>query len=468
MAKQPEWTINNASPPSTSLRLWARSANRTTDILNLDRLLATKGNSAHLSVFMNRHIIRNISATVLTTIMPGVALVPAHAQELKGKQLIDYVHQCEQMNSQQVLRSTGDPKMAFCAGYFYDSGTRGVRQDESKAVTYYRTAAEAGYAVAQLELAEHYAQGQGVQQNYAEALKWWHQAAQQNFAGAQNDLGAAYQNGLGVAKDLNMAKTWYRAAAANGSAMAANNLSALIAPKRTEPAEDIREQAVASYKDKPKYIRLMRTAAQAGNSIALYGLGWSYLHGEDGLPQDSAEAAKWYSKSASLGNPEAQATLGLLYEEGNGVPEDWVKAAQLYHQSAEQNNAIGQSMLARAYEFGIGVPQNRALALDWDRRAAANGNSQSAYFAKWLSDPSNNIGFRNAQERNMFPALPDNLIFEPKGQTFHNSSERAAFLRAERRDYDQREADNAQRARYCESGKCASSKSEWESKYGPH
>jgi hypothetical protein len=93
-------------------------------------------------------------------------------------------------------------------------------------------------------------------------------------------------------------------------------------------------------------------------------------------------------------------------------------------------------------------------------------------FEKWTlrSDYESpyNIGFRNAQERNTFPALPDNLIFEPKGQTFHNSSERAAFLRAERADYDRREADNAQRARYCESGKCASSKSEWESKYGPH
>jgi hypothetical protein len=29
-------------------------------------------------------------------------------------------------------------------------------------------------------------------------------------------------------------------------------------------------------------------------------------------------------------------------------------------------------------------------------------------------------------------------------------------------------ADDARRAQYCESGKCASSKSEWESKYGPH
>ncbi len=270
-------------------------------------------------------------------------------------------------------------------------------------------------------------------------------------------------------KDLNVAKEWYRTAAANGSAVAANNLAALEAytpngqnPRRTEPAQDTWAQAAASHRagDEATALRLTRAAAQAGNSTALYELGFLYSHGEGGLPQNSAESAKWYSKSASLGNPEAQANLGVLYENGDGVPEDWVRAAQLYRQSAEQYNAIGQSMLARAYEFGIGVPQNRALAIQWDRRAAANGNSQSAYYARLLSDPSNNIGFRNAQERNIFPLLPVNFIFEPKGQTFHNSGERLAFLRAQ----------NVPRANpgYCESGKCAISKSEWNFKYGDH
>ena len=49
------------------------------------------------------------------------------------------------------------------------------------------------------------------------------------------------------------------------------------------------------------------------------------------------------------------------------------------------------------YEFGMAVPQSRANAIAWFRKAAAQGHSQAAYFARWLSDPTNNIGFRNQQ-----------------------------------------------------------------------
>ncbi len=100
---------------------------------------------------MNCNKIQNLSVTVLISIMAATAVVPAHAQKLRGNQLIDYVQNCQLMNSRLVLQSTGDPKMDFCAGYFYETGTGGVQKDESKAVSYYRTAAEAGYAVAQLE-----------------------------------------------------------------------------------------------------------------------------------------------------------------------------------------------------------------------------------------------------------------------------------------------------------------------------
>ena len=40
------------------------------------------------------------------------------------------------------------------------------------------------------------------------------------------------------------------------------------------------------------------------------------------------------------------------------------------------------------------------VALSTVRRTAAQGNDESAYYARWLSDPTNNIGFRNVGERN--------------------------------------------------------------------
>ena len=41
-----------------------------------------------------------------------------------------------------------------------------------------------------------------------------------------------------------------------------------------------------------------------------------------GVPQDDAEAAAWYRRSAEQGHAVAQFYLGLMYDQGRGVPQD--------------------------------------------------------------------------------------------------------------------------------------------------
>jgi hypothetical protein len=48
-----------------------------------------------------------------------------------------------------------------------------------------------------------------------------------------------------------------------------------------------------------------------------------YYAGES-VPQDYAEAAKWYRKAAEQGNAKAQGSLGFIYLMGRGVPQDYV------------------------------------------------------------------------------------------------------------------------------------------------
>jgi TPR repeat protein len=43
-----------------------------------------------------------------------------------------------------------------------------------------------------------------------------------------------------------------------------------------------------------------------------------YAEGQ-GVPQDHAEAARWYRKAADQGNALAQFGLGLMYDQGHGV-----------------------------------------------------------------------------------------------------------------------------------------------------
>jgi TPR repeat protein len=45
-----------------------------------------------------------------------------------------------------------------------------------------------------------------------------------------------------------------------------------------------------------------------------------------GVPQNDAEAVKWFRKAAEQGYAGAQYSLGYMYANGQGVPQDYVLA----------------------------------------------------------------------------------------------------------------------------------------------
>ena len=61
-----------------------------------------------------------------------------------------------------------------------------------------------------------YEQGRGVPQDYTKAVEWYRKAAEQNEAAAQFSLGLMYDQGTGVERNLTEATRWYRLAAKNG------------------------------------------------------------------------------------------------------------------------------------------------------------------------------------------------------------------------------------------------------------
>ena len=55
--------------------------------------------------------------------------------------------------------------------------------------------------------------------------------------------------------------------------------------------------------------------AEAGATEAQYSLGVKYDTGE-GVPQDDAEAVRWYRLAAEQGHASAQYNLGVQYDNG--------------------------------------------------------------------------------------------------------------------------------------------------------
>ena len=65
-----------------------------------------------------------------------------------------------------------------------------------------------------------YGNGDGVAKNAKLALTWFRKAAEQGYAIAQCNLGCMCANGNGVAKNAKLAVAWFRKAAEQGLAQA--------------------------------------------------------------------------------------------------------------------------------------------------------------------------------------------------------------------------------------------------------
>ena len=154
-----------------------------------------------------------------------------------------------------------------------------------------------GYASAQNQLGELYANGRGVPQDYSTARKWYAKAAAQGHGWAQNQLGQLSADGLGVPQDYKQAHHWWEQAAAHGVSQAQYNLAQLYANGR-------------------------------------------------GVLQNYATARGWYEKAAAQGHTWAQAQIGQLYANGQGVPKDYAAARKWYEKAAAQGNAWAQAQLA--------------------------------------------------------------------------------------------------------------------------
>jgi hypothetical protein len=213
---------------------------------------------------------------------------------------------------------------------------------------------------------------------------------------------------------------------------------------RRLPGWDLYEQAGQRFQagDHGGAAKLLISSAKAGNPIAQVRLAMLYEAG-DGVARDKKESFAWYLRAAQAGEPGAQSEVAGYYEEADGVPENWPAAAQWYQQSAAQGWVKGEFGLGRCYEFGIGVPQNRQNAIYWFEKAGQQGHGQGAYFARWLRDPTNNIGFRNNAEHDFVTAGKLRFALgadDPAGITFANSGQRNRFLTGLRNDADRREA----------------------------
>jgi len=124
--------------------------------------------------------------------------------------------------------------------------------------------------------------------------------------------------------------------------------------------------------DYAEAMKWYRKADDQGHANAQFNLGFMYYYGR-GVPQDYAEAMKWYRKAADQGHARAQFNLGFMYYDYKGVRQNYAEAMKWYRKAADQGHARAQFNLGFMYYYGKGVRQNYAEAIKWFRKAAEQG-----------------------------------------------------------------------------------------------
>jgi hypothetical protein len=340
----------------------------------------------------------------------------------------------------------------FCAGAIHLY----VQHDVNKALPLLEKAANGGDQRAPLVLGILYEKGTGVAESPATAAKWYQKGMDNGNPAAVRRLAELYRLGLGVPHNEAKARELLDKAAAMGD-KAAPKFIEKHEQDRLHPkaGQDIKEEAYRAYKQKQfeKAAKLYRQCADMGNDQCQLALGVQYEYGQ-GVPKNASQAVAWYRKAADQGNAIGQKTLGLMYELGQGVRENWAEAFRLYSLSAPKYKE-GAFALGRMFEFGMGVPQNRAQAIEAFKKAASLGHPDGNYWARWLNNYTNCIGFRNEQEQKTLGFL--RCPADPVGVTFHNNNERLAYMREKGKEFDKTEAEA--RARQAERGKATSESS---------
>lgn len=278
----------------------------------------------------------------------------------------------------------------------------------SKALPYFKAAAEASYPPAYLKLFDMYnsfgkiglknPKVAGEWKIKAEAsIKWFWKEVEGGMAEAEYDLGFCYEKGIGLDKDEKQAAKYYQLAADqknliaittlgscyfHGKGVIENRVTAaeywkLAAQKEFAPAQRniglCYQWGWGVSKNEQESLKYLKAAAEQGLASAQNNLGEWYFVGR-GTPKSTEWAVHWFKLAKEQGELEAFYNLGLCYKNGTGVPKNEKDAVPCFRQAADCGYVGAQLLLGICYQFGKGVSEDHKKAVKYYQLAAAQGN----------------------------------------------------------------------------------------------
>jgi len=272
-----------------------------------------------------------------------------------------------------------------------------VEYSEEQYFQYYKEAAEAGDASAQLELALIFTAGEIVEKNDEVSFEWCLKAATQGHVDAMAKLGEMYELGRGVELDYDRAYFWYHRAALQDHPYCCRLIGTFIEFRKVQNGdfntalkwyvraatlEDIEAQKYLGYlyymgekveRDVEETIKWMTRAGNQGDSHAQFLMATIC---QDCEPPLLHEAERWFQLSAEQGHPDACRYLSALCEDAGREAE----ALHWMQQAAEVNDSEGLFWIGLWHKLGMfGLTANPKIANKYFLEAAKLGNSNAQY-----------------------------------------------------------------------------------------
>lgn len=300
------------------------------------------GESRHVALCAMIRIATGVLAIIFVPASVNSAGLSTNARILES-QAQSSAQDISQLQSQA---KSGDPVAQLKLARAYGRGD-GVAQNEEVAAQWYRKAADQGNAEAQDSMGQIYLIGQGVEQNKQQAIAWFRKSAGQGNSSAMFHLGAAYYNGDGVDIDDSLSYAWFMLAKEAGSPRAA--------------------EAIQRAESELKPSRIIRGYKKIAE---MYEKGGS-------LPENQAEAARWWLRAAKEGDDDAQVAIATKLLNGQGVTQDFEQGRYWCHEAAKQNDASGGYCMGYMYQHGLGATSDLKQARKWYEGAAKGGHRRA-------------------------------------------------------------------------------------------
>jgi TonB family protein len=112
-------------------------------------------------------------------------------------------------------------------------------------------------------------------------------------------------------------------------------------------------------------LEIWRPMADEGNARAQNNLGVMYENGK-GVPQNIAEAVRWYRLAAEQGYAGAQNNLGLIYAIGRGIQRDPIRAYMWFSLAASSLSGDVGATVAQSRDVFASAMSSRQVALAKD------------------------------------------------------------------------------------------------------